>query len=242
MILSIFPGIDLFGRAFEEEGYCVVRGPDLIYGGTIKTFHPPRGIFSGIIGGPPCQAFSKLRHLVIAHGYDVAPNMIPEFERVVHEAQPGWFCMENVEEAPEPVVDGYQVSSHVYNNRWTGADQNRVRRFSFGTPDGRPLILEEELWHSQNWEPAVLAHGGDRLVSRGVGPKSKGKRSLLREMGYQSMAYFRHAVRLQGLPEGFDLPGMTVVGKIKCVGNGVPLPMGREIARAIKRAMEVRST
>ena len=51
LVLSIFPGIDLFGRAFEEKGYCVVRGPDILWGGDIRTFHPPPGVFEGVIGG-----------------------------------------------------------------------------------------------------------------------------------------------------------------------------------------------
>ena len=40
LILSIFPGIDLLGHAFEEVGFCVVRGPDLITGGDIRRFKP----------------------------------------------------------------------------------------------------------------------------------------------------------------------------------------------------------
>ena len=39
LVLSLFPGIGLMDRAFEEEGFCVVRGPDLLWGGNIKTFH-----------------------------------------------------------------------------------------------------------------------------------------------------------------------------------------------------------
>ena len=60
LILSIFPGIDLLGRAFEEvwPEACIVRGPDLLWGGDIRTFHPPAGVFDGIIGGPPCQVHS----------------------------------------------------------------------------------------------------------------------------------------------------------------------------------------
>lgn len=33
LILSLFPGIGLLDRAFEEIGYTVVRGPDLLWGG-----------------------------------------------------------------------------------------------------------------------------------------------------------------------------------------------------------------
>jgi DNA (cytosine-5)-methyltransferase 1 len=108
LILSIFPGIDLLGLAFEQEGFCVVRGPDLLWGGDIHNFHVMPGHFDGIIGGPPCQAFSRLRFVVQHNGYQLAENLIPEFERCVAEAQPTWFLMENVEGAPEPRVPGNQ--------------------------------------------------------------------------------------------------------------------------------------
>jgi DNA (cytosine-5)-methyltransferase 1 len=86
LVLSIFPG------AFEAEGFCVVRGPDVLLGGDIRKFHAPRGRFDGVIGGPPCQSFS----VAIASrasdedetGRAAAKfqNLIPEFERVVKEA------------------------------------------------------------------------------------------------------------------------------------------------------------
>jgi DNA (cytosine-5)-methyltransferase 1 len=71
--------------AFEELGFLVVRGPDLLWGGDIRTFHPTRGYFQGIIGGPPCQAFSRLRYFVQYNGLEIAPNLIPEFERCIRE-------------------------------------------------------------------------------------------------------------------------------------------------------------
>lgn len=33
LVLSLFPGIGLLDMAFEEEGFTVVRGPDLLWGG-----------------------------------------------------------------------------------------------------------------------------------------------------------------------------------------------------------------
>lgn len=84
-VLSLFPGIGLLDQAFEEMGFCVVRGPDLLWGGDIHTFHPTQGYFQGIIGGPPCQAFSRLRYFVDYNGYKTAPNLIPEYERCVRE-------------------------------------------------------------------------------------------------------------------------------------------------------------
>src|SRR6185436_8832391 len=51
LVLSLFPGIGLLDMAFEEEGFCIVRGPDLLWGGDIRKFHPPAGRFDGVIGG-----------------------------------------------------------------------------------------------------------------------------------------------------------------------------------------------
>jgi DNA (cytosine-5)-methyltransferase 1 len=46
------------------------------------------------------------------------------------------------------------------------------------------------------------------------------------------------ACELQGLPRNFtdDMP-FRKDAKLKAVANGVPIPMGRAIARAVKRAM-----
>jgi DNA (cytosine-5)-methyltransferase 1 len=139
LVLSLFPGIGLFDMAFEREGFCVVRGPDVLWGGDIRAFNPPQGTFSGVIGGPPCQAFSALAHLVRANGHEPRfGNLIPEFERCVAEAAPEWFVMENVPQAPTPAVEGYAVTDCMVNNAWIcdgsgyGQEQERKRRFSFG--------------------------------------------------------------------------------------------------------------
>jgi hypothetical protein len=42
LVLSLFPGIGLLDLAFEEEGFCVVRGPDLLWGGDVRSL-PPAG-------------------------------------------------------------------------------------------------------------------------------------------------------------------------------------------------------
>ena len=152
MVLSLFPGIGLLDRAFEEEGFCVVRGPDVLWGGDVRRFHPPAGRFDGVIGGPPCQSFSSLVHLVRANGNEPRfGNLIPDFARCVAEACPAWFLMENVPAAPRPEVPGYQVASFILEHDALdagdgfGYEQMRTRRFSFGifgrsTPDLRQWI------------------------------------------------------------------------------------------------------
>ena len=45
LVLALFPGIGLLDRVFEGEGFCVVRGPDVLWGGDIRRFHPSAGVF-----------------------------------------------------------------------------------------------------------------------------------------------------------------------------------------------------
>lgn len=226
LVLSLFPGIGLLDRAFEEEGFVVVRGPDLIWGGDIRTFHPPAGKFDGVIGGPPCQAYSKMRTL--QKGSGVHGDQIPEFVRVIEEAQPRWFLMENVPAASDPKPSGYRVVSRRLNNRWLGEDQNRLRKFWFGSREEVAFHIQEGPLLSPHFEPAVLAGHGPAMGQRVNG--------ILRR-DWKEMA------RSQGLPEEWiqqfdeDCP-MTTHGRKRAIGNGVPLPMGRAVAKAVKKATE----
>lgn len=228
LVLSLFPGIGLLDRAFEEEGFVVVRGPDLLWGGDVRRFHPPAGKFDGVIGGPPCQQFSQVNQAARLGLQKLAANLIPEFERCICEAQPAWFVMENVTAAPLPVVPGYKVWPVIVNNRWLGEIQNRVRRFSFGTPQGLGLapFCDLSLEHPDK-AGCFTANGTQWDKDKG---RSRGDRS------YKSLA---KGLRLQGLPDDFlaDAP-FTVEGKVRVIGNGVPLPMGRVIAKAVKHATE----
>jgi DNA (cytosine-5)-methyltransferase 1 len=238
LVLSLFPGIGLLDKAFEELGFCVVRGPDVIWGGDVKSFHPPRGVFDGVIGGPPCQPFSQLVHMIRANGYEPRhENLIPEFERIVSEAQPAWFLMEEVPQAPLPEVAGYRVHHQRLNARHVGSTQNRERRISFGTPSGRTLRVQTEVFEPVDWDFAVTGDARQRPVAMLKGGKLKanatgGKSSSLNRGG--GSLPFERMCELQGLPPDFlsESP-LTVSGKRQAVGNGVPLPMGRAIARAI---------
>lgn len=75
LILSVFPGLDLLGMGFEMEGFCVVRGGDPLLGQLgVEDFHPPSGVFTGVIGGPPCGMWAKTRNL--AGGKARQPNLL----------------------------------------------------------------------------------------------------------------------------------------------------------------------
>lgn len=243
LVLSLFPGIGMLDMAFEEEGYCVVRGPDILWGGDIKTFHVPAGRFDGVIGGPPCQVFSAMKRLNPLAG-EKHGNLIPEYQRVVAEAQPAWFVMENVEAAPYPKVKGYKVHSQLLRDHWVGGETSRLRRFSFGTADGRKLQIDTLALHSADPRPAVLAGASGRMVPVAIGGSGK-RKSTASNGGADdkgSRVTFEQQLRDQGLPEDFlaDAP-FSLTGKRKMIGNGVPLAMGRAVAKAVARAMSDRA-
>lgn len=203
LILSIFPGVDLFGRPFEEHGFCVVRGPDLIYGGDVRTFRVPAGCFAGVIGGPPCQEFSGANRSEPT-GYGEA--MLDEYARIVTEAQPDWWLMENVARVPDVKISGYSWQRFPLDLGWF-TDCGRLRHFQFGSRRG--LLLDPPIsTRRSNLEPAALA-SDDRS--------------------------FAQLLHLQGLPADFELECFTVEGKKRAVGNGVPIPLGRVLAALIDR-------
>lgn len=241
LVLSVFPGIGILDLAFEGEGFCVVRGPDLLWGGNIKTFHVPNGKFGGVIGGPPCQAHSALVPIIRKNGYKIAEDLIPEFERIVAEAQPDWFVMENVERAPLPTISGYKIDPTLLDNRWLGQVQSRKHRFSFGTRDGRKLNYRLAALEAFDWDYRICASDFRRtpvkLLAGGKQKNPKGRKGSLSYRG--SKRDLARVCELQGLPQDFfDHSPFTMAGKIQALGNAVPLFMGKELAHAVRAAID----
>ena len=160
LVLSLFPGAGLLDHGFHEAGFCVVRGPDTLLGQRIEDFHTPAGHFAGVIGGPPCQDFSRARRAPpTGHGV----RMLNEFARVVTEAQPAWFLMENVPQVPDIHVTGYTVQRFNCFAYEFGLKQRRNRCFQFGCRDGIKLVLQRRgQSHFGRWASAVLAK--DRIA------------------------------------------------------------------------------
>ncbi len=215
LILSLFPGADLLGKGFESVGYCVVRGPDLVWGGDVREFHPPPGKFTGIIGGPPCQDFSAARREAPT-GNGLA--MLAEFVRIVTAAAPEWFLMENTPRVPSITVPGYGVQRFNLNAAECGGKQRRLRTFQFGSRDSSIVVPD-----------------------RGVTPPDLAPTCLASEASRPGRRGWAEFCALQGLPPTFDLPGLSVAAKYRAVGNGVPVYMAAVIARAISRRGESQS-
>lgn len=210
LVLSLFPGIDLFGRGFEAEGFTIVRGPDLIFGGDIRGFHPPRGVFAGVILGSPCQDFSAARRdEPTGEGLELLGHGL----RCIEESQPDWFILENVPRVPSVTVRSYRMQRVDLDARECGSAQRRLRHFQFGSRHGLVISVTRL---------AVTGKGEATCTA------SEGRRKEKRD--------WPAFCALQGLPPDFALPSFTKRAAYSAVGNGVPLPMGRAIAHAVTEA------
>src|SRR5690606_37906008 len=106
-----------------------------------------------VIGGPPCQAFSRLGRAALwrlagedlAHGQDERATYYHDFIKYVSELQPLAFVMENVREigkfvgrniAEEIAATaeelGYETRYSLLNAVWYGVPQLRERMFIIG--------------------------------------------------------------------------------------------------------------
>ena len=214
LVLSVFSGIDILGKGFLENGFCVVSSGDIITGQDIRKFNGVENKFDGVIGGSPCQDFSKARRTP-STGYGLA--MINEFRRVVFETKPRWFLLENVPTVPNINCDGYKVQRFDLNALECGSIQNRHRHFQFGSVDGLILNVERDA------RPQIKT----RCVTA-----SEGKQTGTQRRGFSEFC------ELQGLPKDFDLSEFTQSGKYRAVGNGVNLFVARRVACAILNATE----
>jgi DNA (cytosine-5)-methyltransferase 1 len=213
LVLSLFPSADLLGLAFEQAGFVIVRGPEVMLGQDIRGWHSLPGKFMGVIGGPPCKSFSR----VCKGNTPTQGNLIPEFERVVAESEPDWWVMENVPTAPVPRAARWSAILDAWE---FGAGQHRRRRFSSNLfLDPVPVPGDQRC---PDPLPCVTAYEHRGCDRRKAGRKL-GRRMTLEEV---NMA--------MGLPSDFSTLCLKVEYAYMVRGNGVPLPMGRAIAEAVK--------
>ncbi len=220
LVLSLFPGIGLLDYAFEAEGFQVVRGPDKLWGGDVCRFHVPPGIFAGVIGGPPCQKFSTASAIC---GTD-AIDLIPEFLRIVREAQPKWVVMENVQQAighPDIPRDWQHTKLRDYD---CGGHTNRTRAFW--------------TWPHMILTPSRAGGDASHSVMATTWKRGSSDSQYVKDKGFLpgDLAVEEYA-RLQGAEEiGARLieHKASKAFAVHVLGNGVPLAMGRYIARSAR--------
>jgi DNA (cytosine-5)-methyltransferase 1 len=211
-VLSLFSGIGLLDSGFERNGFCVVRGPEKITGGDIRDFHSVPGVFGGIVGGSPCQDFSRARRTPpTGEGLE----LLNEFCRVVRESQSDWFLLENVPGVPDVCIDGFHIQRFELSPVQLGFSQNRLRHFQFGSKTGLILTINRRTY-SGEIQPCITASEGSRPNRR----------------------TWSEFCQLQGLPPSFDLPEFNQIARYRAVGNGVHTGVSMEVARAIREAID----
>lgn len=207
LLLSVFPGLDIFGRAFSERGFCVVRTGDIaLDGGDIREFNPVPGAFGGVIGGSPCQDFSRLNRNPGEYGY----HMLEEFKRVVYQSRPDWFLLENVVGVPDVEIGGYHIQRFTLDLAWF-SEFSRLRVFTFGTRSGVRLNPIAGIRKAGELKGTAVVGNDDRTLP---------------EM-----------LSIQGLPQDFRPKFLSLTGLKQAIANGVPLPLGRYVASLIDAAL-----
>jgi DNA (cytosine-5)-methyltransferase 1 len=137
-----------------------------------------------LIGGPPCTPFSKSGFWLEwkREGRDETASLLQEYTRVLREARPRAFVLENVyaltynNKASRPAflrllkeIDeaGYEYRHQVLNAADYGVPQLRPRLFVVGVPKGERLPVLPEPTHGGAWERRTSGGGDNAHVTTG---------------------------------------------------------------------------
>lgn len=137
-----------------------------------------------LIGGPPCTPFSKSGFWLDwkRSGLDPDASLLQAYTRVLSEARPRHFVLENVyaltynNKASRPAFDrllreiddaGYHCRAKVLNAADYGVAQLRPRLFVIGVPKGCPLPEHPEATHGGTWERQVTGNSAREHITTG---------------------------------------------------------------------------
>jgi DNA (cytosine-5)-methyltransferase 1 len=216
LVLSLFPGVGLLDRAFAAAGFCVVQAQDKITGGDVREFAGVPGRFDGIVAGPPCHGFSVANtHRTKADHASVVNSrlMLQNTCRIISECEPEWFLIENVPTVPDVRIDGYTVQRIPITDLECGGVQLRSRHIQFGHVGGKIIRPERVNDCTRN--------------------RRKGRPAKAVTTKTERWKDFPDVCRRQGLERPIDLAGWCRTAKVRAVGNGVPLRIGRALAAAV---------
>lgn len=212
-ILSLFPGLDILGRAFSQLGHTVVRGPDPVTGDLIENFHGLAGHVDGIIAGPPCQDFSRLRRTQPSgHGL----RMLHELLRVAQECNPTWLLVENVPGIPDLIHQGQTLQRIDITDLECGGCQLRRRHWQWWHRDGRQLHPDRQT----SLKPGTVTRAVTATPSQS---QPRNYAELCRRMGLQTPIH----------PAGW-----SHAAKCKAIGNAVTWPMATTMVAAVSQAID----
>ena len=128
------------------------------YSSIIKKNNPEKLI---IVGGPPCQPFSKGAYWITNEkrkGADDERNMVGEYLRVIEEIRPDGFLLENVESILHPTN---RVIVDFIQNRITNMGYNYLRVLAnatdYGVPQRRKRVIFLATRNTITGEPIKLS-------------------------------------------------------------------------------------
>jgi DNA (cytosine-5)-methyltransferase 1 len=137
-----------------------------------------------LVGGPPCTPFSKSGFWLDwkRAGLDPDASLLQAYTRVLREARPRKFILENVyaltdnnqaskgayERLLREISDaGYDYRAKVLNAADYGVPQSRPRLFVIGAERGSPLPDHPEPTHGGSWERRTTGHASRPHVTAG---------------------------------------------------------------------------
>ncbi len=167
-----------------------------------------------LIGGPPCTPFSKSGFWLDwkRSGLDPDASLLQAYTRVLAEARPRAFVLENVyaltynNKASRPAYErllreieaaGYDWRAKVLNAADHGVPQSRPRLFVLGVPKGERLPEHPEPSHGGAWERRHSGHAERPHVTTG-----EALDGLVTEPEPEEEVRGRHAHLLPGIPPG----------------------------------------
>ena len=134
-------GLDIDGGAVAAYNLNLSRFGCRARVGDALRWKPEKGGYDVVIGGPPCEPFSKINVRNAGAAHPLYPTL-PRFFEVVREVEPAAFLMENVPglltkhgpllSALLSKLEGYRVKAAVLDAARYGVPQRRRRLFVVG--------------------------------------------------------------------------------------------------------------
>jgi DNA (cytosine-5)-methyltransferase 1 len=174
-----------------------------------------------LIGGPPCTPFSKSGFWLEwkRSGLDPDASLLQAYTRVLAEARPRAFVLENVyaltynNRASRPAYErllreidsaGYDWRAKVLNAADHGVPQARPRLFVIGVPKGEKLPEHPEASHGGSWERRHSGHAERPHVNTG-----EALEGLVTDPEPEEVLRGQYAHLLADIPPGQNYPHYT---------------------------------
>ena len=275
-VLSLFDGISCGQIALEQAGVAYDRYyaseidkhaikvtqknyPYTDQVGDVANIRVLPGEISLLLGGSPCQGFSSIGKGL--NFEDPHSKLFFEFVRIMKEAEPKYFLLENVpmKAAYRDVISSYMGVEPIEINSSTVSAQNRLRLYWTNIPRKHLLrnaqeYLDDVIDHSYtgyrvplNWEkrvPADLPKYCDPYNKKEIKHKSTALRTNVNNGnmwirvpdGYRNLSR-REAEKLQTVPAGYTDAVSESQAK-KMLGNGWTVAVISHLLRGIKCSEE----